>query len=104
MPTQRQLIDSLREIRPLFEKEGVLLLGIFGSYARDEATCESDLDVLVETTDKFTRKYRGLSGFAKLDELRKRVEERVKLHVDIVDKQGLLHNGNRYILEHTLYV
>ena len=104
MPSKTQLIESLREVRPIFEKEGVHLLGIFGSYARDEASSGSDLDVLVETTERFMQKYRGFAGFAKLEELRKFLEKKVQLDIDMVDKQGLLQNNNNYILEHTLYV
>jgi len=32
----------------LFKKYGLKLLGIFGSYARNEQTIDSDVDILVE--------------------------------------------------------
>lgn len=42
-------LEILRQHKEeLAEKYGVTRLGIFGSVARDEATAESDLDVVVE--------------------------------------------------------
>jgi uncharacterized protein len=44
-------LEILREHkRELAEKYGVTRIGIFGSVARDEATEESDMDVVVEMT------------------------------------------------------
>lgn len=44
-----QVLDLLRRIQPtLHEKYGVTKLGIFGSVARDEATENSDVDVMLE--------------------------------------------------------
>ena len=47
-------VEALKILRQhkqeLAEKYGVRRLGIFGSVARDEATAESDMDVVVEMT------------------------------------------------------
>ena len=44
-----QVLQVLRQIKPaLNEKYGVTQLGIFGSVARDQATAESDVDVVIE--------------------------------------------------------
>lgn len=46
-----EALEILREHkRELAEKYGVTRIGIFGSVARDEATEESDMDVVVEMT------------------------------------------------------
>ena len=37
-------------IRPIAEKLGLKAVYLFGSYARDEATENSDIDLLVDTT------------------------------------------------------
>lgn len=48
-PQRSQVLAVLRKMKPVLkEKYGVTQLGIFGSVARDEATDESDVDVVME--------------------------------------------------------
>lgn len=42
------ILKKLRENRDFFDKHEVKRIGIFGSYAKDEATEESDIDIIVE--------------------------------------------------------
>jgi hypothetical protein len=46
--TKRDVFDILHERREEIRALGVRRCGIFGSFARDRATPESDVDVLVE--------------------------------------------------------
>ncbi len=59
---KQQALDLLRQhISEVRERFGVKRLALFGSTARDEATADSDLDVLVEfegTAD--SKRYFGL--------------------------------------------
>jgi predicted nucleotidyltransferase len=62
MLTKLYILDYLKSKKALFEQEyKVVKIGIFGSYARDEATENSDIDVIVEfdenTSDIFDKKY-----------------------------------------------
>ena len=44
-------IEEIRQrIEPIVRKYHILAIYLFGSYARGEATAESDLDFLVDTT------------------------------------------------------
>ncbi len=48
MLTKEIILQKLREIKPLLqERYGVTELALFGSYARDEQTAESDIDLMV---------------------------------------------------------
>ncbi|MEO0770813.1 MAG: nucleotidyltransferase family protein [Cyanobacteria bacterium J06649_4] len=48
-PQRSQVLEVLRKMKPILkEKYGVTHLGIFGSVARDEATENSDVDVVME--------------------------------------------------------
>ena len=50
MLTREDVLQILRENKDRFaEKYGVTKIGLFGSFARNEATEESDVDVCVET-------------------------------------------------------
>jgi hypothetical protein len=41
--TKENILQTLKELKPKYEAEGFEILGIFGSYARDEATESSDV-------------------------------------------------------------
>jgi hypothetical protein len=43
-----QLPIELQELRAILKKHGVIKASVFGSYARGEASANSDLDLLVE--------------------------------------------------------
>lgn len=47
--TQKQVIDILKDNRPFLEANyGVARIGIFGSYAKNTPTEESDVDMVIE--------------------------------------------------------
>ncbi len=63
--TKTYILDFLSNHKQEFEqKYGVTKIGLFGSYARDEATEESDIDIAVEieSENKF-RSFFGLKYF-----------------------------------------
>ena len=38
MIQKNEIISKLKELKPLYSKEGFIIKGLFGSYSRDEAT------------------------------------------------------------------
>jgi len=56
--TKEYILDFLKEHKEEFKKKyQVDTIGLFGSYARDEATPQSDIDLLVEMPSKFDLYY-----------------------------------------------
>lgn len=99
-----EIMAYLKTLKPELEKEGIILLGLFGSFVKKSADEKSDIDILIETTDRFVQKYRGWSAFAYIDEhLRNRIEEKFHRKVDIFDKNSDSPLKKR-ILEEVCYV
>ena len=48
--TRAELLTRLRELKPWLESQGVVDLRLFGSFARDEAREDSDVELLCRTT------------------------------------------------------
>ena len=48
--TRAELLDKLRELKPWLAEQGIVNVRLFGSYARDEAGPDSDVDLLVDMT------------------------------------------------------
>lgn len=46
--TRAELLEKLRDLKPWLEEQGIVNVRLFGSYARDEAGPDSDVDLLVD--------------------------------------------------------
>jgi len=56
--TKEEILTFLRENKTLLQEQyHVTKIGLFGSYARDEAHEESDIDILVEMPSQFDLYY-----------------------------------------------
>ena len=73
-------------------------LGIFGSYARDEQTEASDLDILVDYS------YSQPPTLPKLIELRDYLSQLLALKVDIVTPNGLKARIRDRVLSEVIYL
>ena len=86
MPHKREILSTLKELKPTYENEGLMLLGLFGSYAKDTQTKFSDIDVAYKLDyAKFSLKYKG--GFAKLlriDAIKTELQTIFKTPIDLV--------------------
>lgn len=98
-----EILAYLQELKPLLAKEGLIVVGLFGSYAKDRAREDSDIDILVDATERFVSKYDGFDYFIQLDEIRQRISERFHKKVDIVDKSALGEPGRQTILKGIVY-
>ena len=104
--TKEEIIDKLISLKPKLEKEGFIIDGIFGSYARDDYNDNSDIDILYSLKDphKFTQLNGGFGAFTKIREIKDFLINEFHQDVDFVDKSSLSHTGEIYILEELVYV
>ena len=76
MPTKQHVLDILRQFqRECGDQYGIVLLGIFGSLAKDSASEESDVDVVIRLKEP---------NLFTLSRIRIELEERLHRHVDLV--------------------
>lgn len=99
------ILNTLKAMKPKYTNEGLYILGVFGSCARNQATQSSDIDILIETNNIFLQNHPdGFSGFSRLAEVRAELEKIFDAKVDLVDKVGLVQHNNQHILQSTVYV
>ena len=100
MNEKDKILNQLKKLKPIYEKEGLTLLGLFGSYAKDTQTKYSDIDIAYKLDyDKFSQKYIG--GFAKLlriDDIKKELQNIFKKQVDFIP------DSNKTIMKDLIYV
>jgi hypothetical protein len=74
--SRSEIVQILKDFKKNYAlKYGIMLIGVFGSFARDEATDKSDVDIVVKTTtpDPFN-----------IVHIKEDLETRLNQHVDIV--------------------
>ena len=99
MVNQSQVLRYLSENKQnIRQKYHLKKMGIFGSFARNEQTQESDLDLLVEFEDNTP----DLTD--KKDFLRKEIQSVFNLHVDICREKYIKPLFRQQILSDVIYV
>ena len=80
-------VDEIKKrILPLIQKYNIPAMYLFGSYARGEATEESDLDFLVDTTGT------NLTSLLALGELYCELEEIFHKNIDLITVRAVMQN------------
>src|SRR5579871_1723747 len=82
--TRREIIAKLKAVEPELRARGVAALYLFGSYARDEARENSDIDVFIDKV------WNGSFGLDELVDSHAIVEKAVGSRVDYGTRDGLV--------------
>ncbi|PKL60280.1 MAG: nucleotidyltransferase [Methanomicrobiales archaeon HGW-Methanomicrobiales-4] len=103
MPLQGQqysnpiLIITKNSLPDIQRKYGVKKIGIFGSYARNEQSSDSDVDVLVEFKN-------GEATFDNFMQLASYLEEIFSRHVDLLTCGGISKHIRPYIEKEVIWI
>ena len=73
------LMEKIKRLKQRFLTEGFEIVGVFGSFARNEESPESDIDLLYRTTDKFVEKYMGFFALDRLVAIREELKKELNL-------------------------
>lgn len=97
---KEEILNKLKELKPIYQKEGLEILGIFGSYANNTQTKYSDIDIAYKLNyDKFSKKYAG--GFSKLLRINSIKEELQSIFKKEVD---FIPDSNKKIMKDLIHV
>ena len=95
---KKEILKYLETLKSKLQKDGIVSIGLFGSFAKESPDKDSDIDILIETSDAFINKYRGWDAFIYIDEnIREKISNKFHKKVDIFDK-----NSNSSIKEQIL--
>lgn len=97
------ILQNLTELKKVYEKEGFIIKGLFGSYSTGEANQDSDVDILVEATPKFALKY-GFKAISRIKKIQLEIGEVLNTKVDLADVTGMGKTAKRFIIDRAIYV
>jgi len=83
--SKNRFIDLGSKVTPIL-RPYANRISVFGSYARGDATAESDIDLLIALKPAYTRPVLGLFEFIKLEE---KLAKKLGCEVDLVTEEGL---------------
>jgi uncharacterized protein len=96
MTTLTQIKNKLTVLKPILqEKYPLESIAIFGSYARNEQTEESDVDVMVELNGKLGLKFVSMAN---------EIEDFLKIKTDVVSRNGIKPKYFKFIKDDLIYV
>lgn len=103
--TKEYIIEKLKELKPVYEKEGLILLGLFGSYARGDADEDSDIDLLYDMNDdKFLSLHGGWSSFSRLTDIKEELKEVFHKDIDLCTIDNPSRTFKKFALKDAIYV
>ena len=97
---KNEILNKLKELKPIYQKEGLEILGVFGSYAKETNTKYSDIDIAYKLDyDKFSKKYiGGFSKILRINDIKDELKAIFKTEVDFVS------DSNKKIMKDLIYV
>jgi predicted nucleotidyltransferase len=85
MPTQKDILTFLTNIKPQLQKDGIEQVGLFGSYARNSATLCSDIDIAIKLNKNYLDKNDVWNYFNEINKIKEMVYNKFQIKSDVFD-------------------
>ena len=82
---KEEIVTFLKDIKDTFAKEGVLIVGLFGSFAKNSENIYSDIDIAIKKDKTILQKDYAYRYFEILSNLKKEIKQTFSKNVDILD-------------------
>ena len=86
--TKDAVLSYLGELKEELHKEGIAELGLFGSYARGEASVYSDIDIAIRRDERYLQEHSAYEYFALIDIIKSKVSARFHRQSDLFDLES----------------
>ncbi len=97
---KKELLEKIIIEKQRLLEDGFKIAGLFGSYATDTQTEDSDIDI----EPIFTQKYSGFEVFSRLSEIKESLQKSLNLKVDIATIDNNSKTLKKYALKDVIYI
>jgi len=80
-----QIISFLKDIKSELRDDGISTLGLFGSFARDEAGVYSDIDIAIKKESDYLRSRTAYDYFNEIEKIKNLIKSKFHRNSDILD-------------------
>ena len=101
--TKDAVLSYLGELKEELQKEGIVELGLFGSYARGEAGVYSDIDIAIKRNETYLQDHSAYEYFTLIDSIKSKISARFHRQSDLFDL-GSDSSMKENILKDIIYV
>ena len=101
--TKDAILSYLGELKEELRKEGIVELGLFGSYARGEAGVYSDIDIAIKRDEAYLKEHSAYEYFTLLDGVKSKISARFHRQSDLFDL-GSDSSMKENVLKDLIYV
>ena len=99
-----EILAKLKELKPVYEQEGFVVKGIFGSVARGDDSINSDIDVLYDLTPEFTKRHLGFFAVSRIEAIKQELQQIFGCDVDLATSDNPSRVFQETIKEECAYV
>ena len=99
-----ELLNKIKIEKEKLLQDGFKIIGVFGSYAKNTQTKDSDIDLLYDIEPIFIQKYSGFEAFSKLSEIKESLQKALNTKVDIASIDNNSKTFKKYALKDVIYV
>ncbi|RXJ81948.1 nucleotidyltransferase family protein [Arcobacter sp. F2176] len=101
---EKELLNKIKIEKQKLLEDGFKIIGVFGSYATNTQTKDSDIDLLYDIEPTFVKKYAGFEAFSRLSEIKESLQKSLNLKVDISTIDNNSTTFKKYALKDVVYV
>jgi len=84
-PNKSNILNYLSEIKAELLDDGIFVVGLFGSFSRDEATVYSDIDIAIKKECNYLEKRTSYDYFDELQKIKTLIRQKFHRNIDIFD-------------------
>ena len=85
MPTQKDVLTFLTNIKTKLQKDGKEQVGLFGSYEKNNATLTSDIDIAIKLNKNYLDKNDVWNYFNEINKIKEMVYNKFQMKSDVFD-------------------
>jgi len=102
---QSTILNTLKILQNKYKKYGFLIVGVFGSYARNEENKNSDIDILYDVNEIFLKNYSGWTAILQMESIKKDIQDTLKISsVDLASIDSNSLTFQKVIKNELIYV
>jgi uncharacterized protein len=99
-----ELLNKIKIEKEKLLEDGFKIIGVFGSYAKNTQTKDSDIDLSYDIEPTFIQKYSGFEAFSKLSEIKNSLQKALNAKVDIASIYNNSKTFQKYALKDMIYI